>query len=308
MKIYIVVLNWNRKDDTLACLQSLIRLKIADFRVEIIVVDNGSENGSQEVIRRSTQKTKGKKIDRIRLIENKENLGFAGGNNVGLRLAQEKGADFALVLNNDTVADEDLLIDLLNVANKYKDAGVFSPKIYFARGFEFHKDNYKQQELGRVVWYAGGLLDWANVLGSNRGVNEVDSGQYDSIQDTDFATGACMFIRSEVFRAVGFFDEDFFMYLEDVDFCCRARSAGWRVLYSPPAKVWHKVAQSSGIGSKLNDYYITRNRLLFGLRYATLRTKFALLRESLRFFQTGGSKKQAVVDFYLHRWGKQHYE
>lgn len=305
MKICVVVVNWNGKNNTLECLNSLTQLETTGFKVTVVVVDNGSEDGSQEAVGRFIEGSEDSQFSGIRLIENKENLGFAGGNNVGLRLALEEGMDFALVLNNDTVVGRELLIELLKVAREYKDTGVLSPKIYFAPGFEFHRDRYQKQELGSIIWYAGGLIDWDNVYGSNRGVDEFDKEQYDMVEDSDFATGACMLIKSEVLETTGFFDENYFMYLEDLDFCWRAKQAGWRVLYAPPAHLWHKVAQSSGIGSKLNDYYITRNRLLFGMRYAPLRTKFALLRESLRFFRTEGIKKQAVVDFYLRRWGKQ---
>lgn len=299
MKIFLVVLNWNRKKDTLECLESIKKLRVKDYSLRVIIVDNGSTDGSQKEIKKSIKGIEGK------LIENKENLGFARGNNIGIKDALKEGADFVMVLNNDTVLDKDLVVSLLLTTDKHKDAGIISPKIYFAKGFEFHKDRYTRRDLGKVIWYAGGHIDWDNVLGSNKGVDEVDIGQHNSVSDTDFATGACMFIRRETLEKVGLFDEKYFMYLEDADLSIKAEKSGWRVLYEPSGILWHKVAQSSGIGSGLNDYYLTRNKLLFGMRYAPLRAKFALVRESARLFLSGRKwQKQGVLDFYLNRFKK----
>lgn len=297
MKVSIVILNWNRKKETIECLKSLRELRIKNYELGIIVVDNGSTDGSVEAIRKGATGTT------VELIINKENLGFAGGNNVGIKHALKDGADFVMILNNDTLIDKNLIVSFIEAVDKHKDAGIFSPKIYFARGFEFHKNKYLEKDLGKVIWYVGGIIDWSNVLGSNRGVDEVDKGQYNKIEETDFATGACMFIKREVLEKVGLFDEAYFMYLEDTDLSVRVKKNEWKVLYVPDAVLWHKVAQSSGIGSGLNDYYITRNRLLFGMQYAPLGAKFALLRESIKFLFSGRKwQKRGVLDFYLGRF------
>lgn len=301
-KIFIVVLNWNGKQDTLECLKSINELQVTSYELRVVVVDNGSTDGSVEAIGKSITSTTGITGE---LIRNKENLGFAGGNNVGIKYALENSADFILVLNNDTLIDKRLLLHLIKAAEKYKNAGIFSPKIYFAPGFEFHKKRYSEKDFGKVIWYAGGIIDWDNVLGSNRGVDKVDRGEYDKVEEIDFATGAAMFIRREVLQEVGLFDEKYFMYLEDADLSQRTKRHGWKVLFVPDAKLWHKVAQSSRIGSDLNDYYITRNRLLFGVRYAPLRTRFALFRESIKLLVLGRKwQKKGVLDFYLGRFRK----
>lgn len=304
IQVSIVILNWNGKEDTLECLESLKKLQIKNFNCQIVTVDNGSTDGSQQLIQRSITRITSTTSITGKLIKNKENLGFAGGNNIGIRFALKKGADFVLILNNDTVVDRDLIVRLLEIAGKHQDAGIFSPKIYFAPGFEFHKERYSPGVRGKVLWYAGGKMNWDNVLGSNRGVDEVDRGQYEKVEETDFATGACMFIRRDVLEKVGLFDERYFMYLEDMDLCQRTRGAGWTVMYAPKGYLWHKVAQSSGIGSDLNDYFITRNRLLFGMKYAPLRAKFALLREAFRLLLVGREwQRQGALDFYLGRYG-----
>ena len=298
-KVFIVILNWNRKDDTLATVKSIENLVVKGFELTTVVVDNGSTDGSRKALedyRISTGKYK--------YIQNSKNLGFAEGNNVGMRYCLKKGADFVMLLNDDTIVDSNLVIDLLKVFEKYPDAGILAPKIYFAKGYEFHK-RYKDSELGRVIWYAGGDIDWNNIYGSNHGVDAVDTGQFDKVVDTDFATGCCMFVRKEVLKKVGLFDKRYFAYLEDADLSQKAKKAGYRVLYAPPAKLWHKVSQSSGIGSNLNDYFITRNRMIFGLSYASLRTKLALIRESLRLLAKGRKwQKIAIRDFYLGRFEK----
>jgi len=291
-KVFVVILNWNRAKDTIDALVSVSNLTIKDYKLDVIVIDNASSDNSLREITSKTQKLT-RKLITFHIIKNKENLGFAAGNNVGLMYALKNKADFVMTLNNDTVVHPDLLIRLIEAARRNPDLGSASPKIYFAKGFEFHKDRYIKTDLGEVLWYGGGDIDWANVYGKTRGVDEVDKGQYDKVEETDFATGACMF------------DEKYFMYYEDTDLSLRIKKNGFKLFYIPQAIVWHKVAQSSGIGSELNDYFITRNRLLFGMKYAKIRSRFALYRESLRLLSSGRKwQKKGVIDFYLGRFGK----
>lgn len=305
MLISVVVVNWNRKKDTIECLKSLEKIK-RDFNLEVIIVDNASTDGSKEKIRKFIKKSL--LLDKnlhYEFIKNDENIGFCGGNNIGIKHALNHKADFVLLLNNDTFVDQNFLVSLVKAFKIYPKAGILSPKIYFAPGYEFKKDLYKESDLGKVIWYAGGELDWNNVYGSNHGVDQVDKGQFEKCRDTDFTTGACMLIKSELFNDFGYLDEKYFMYFEDADLSIRAKKKGWRVMFIPDAKIWHKVSQSSGIGGPLNDYFITRNRLIFGMRYASLRTRFALYRESLRLLRKGRKwQKKGVVDFYFGRLGR----
>lgn len=297
--VYIIILNWNRLNDTLACLKSLEESSNCGFNLHVLVVDNGSTDGSVNALKKY-------KSDEFELstIENGENLGFAAGNNVGIKYALKEGADFLLILNNDTQVDKNLLREFLAAAEKYPDVGIFTPKIYFAKGFEF-KRNYKKDDLGKVIWSAGGDIDWNNVYATNRHVDEVDSKHLDMDTVSDFATGAAMFLRADVVKKYGNFDDRYFMYFEDVDLCERYKRAGGKVMYVSKCRLWHKVAQSSGIGSDLNDYFITRNRLLFGMGYAPLRTKMALYKESVKFLMRGRIwQKKGVIDFYTANFGK----
>ncbi len=306
INIFVVILNWNRKRDTLECLESLSKTKISNFKLTLLVVDNGSSDDSRIVIKKYLKKLsfESKNINGL-LLKNTTNLGFAAGNNVGLSYAMAKRADFVVVINNDTLVAEDIFEKFLTFEKNHPDVGIFSPKIFFAPGYEFHKKRYKESDIGKVIWYAGGKIDWDNIYGKNIGVDKVDSGQFDKACEIDFATGACMIIRCSALSDVGLFDENYFMYLEDTDLSMRFRRKNWKIFFVPSMKIWHKVAQSSGIGSDLNDYFITRNRLLFGSRYATFRTRSALFRESIRFVVRGRKwQRKGVVDYYLGKFDR----
>ncbi len=298
-KIFIVILNWNGKKDTLACLESMEKLILKNTDCQIVVVDNGSTDDSVAAFKKFQSKIP------LVVLETYQNLGFAAGNNVGIEYSLAQSADFVMILNNDTLVDKNLVQEFLNGAKNYPKAGILSPKIYFAKGYEFHKKRYKSKDLGKVIWSAGGKFDWNNVYGNNIGVDEVDKGQFDSEHEIDFATGACMFISARALKKVGTFDDRYFLYLEDGDLSIRMKKNGWNVQFIPKAVIWHKVSQSSVIGSDLNDYFITRNRLLFGMKYAPLRAKFALIRESIWFVQNGRTWQAiGAKDFYLRKFGK----
>src|SRR3989344_382179 len=294
MKIAFIILNYNGLKVTLECLDSIKRLKIDKSDLEVIVVDNNSNDGSQESL---------KKIPDIKLIQNKENLGYTGGNNAGIKLALRSQAKYLIILNNDTILDPFFLKNILSVT---KEGDIISPKIYFEKGYEFHKDRYTESQLGKIIWYAGGKIDWQNIIGIHLGVDEVDKGQFFQKKEIDFATGACMLVKREVFEKIGFFDDKYFLYLEDMDFSVRAQRSGFRILFQPKAVIWHKNASSvGGSGSKLQDYYISRNRLLFATKYAKLRTKLAVIRQLIT--SPDPIKRNALVDFLTLKFGNGNY-
>jgi GT2 family glycosyltransferase len=298
--VSIITVNYNTEDDTHAFLKSAEKAYKPNLSVEIIVVDNGSKN----VFTLSGEEKK----KQIILIRSDINTGFAGGYNIGMKRALAGNADYILIVNNDTVMDESLITNLLTVLEHDPKIGVTVPKIYFAKGHEFHKDRYKKDELGKVFWYAGGSTDWNHVTSIHRGVDEVDHGQYDKIERIDFATGCCMMFSRDVLEKVGLFDERYFLYYEDADLNERIKRAGYEIYYVPTAVLVHINAASSGgagNGNVLQDYFITRNRMLFGMSYAPLRTKIALFRESMRLLGNGRPyQKQGLRDFYLRKFNK----
>lgn len=297
--VFISIVNFNGNIDTISCLKSIDILKIKDFSLNVVVIDNSSK----EVFKVDAKDFKNFKLH---ILRSEENLGFSGGQNLGIKYALVNKADFVLILNNDTYIDENLVIALLETFKKQKDCGITSPKIYFAKGHEYHKDRYESKDLGKVIWYAGGKMDWKNVLGFHKGVDEVDKGQYELLEKTDYASGCCELVKREVFENVGLFDEKYFLYYEDNDLSQRAKKIGLESYYQPKAFLWHINAGSTGgSGSSLQDYYITRNRLLFGFKYASVRAKIALIKEGLGLLFWGRQwQKKGVLDFTLGRFGK----
>lgn len=296
--IFIVLINYNGQDNTIECLDNLRSISTEGFILNTIVVDNLSKN------KLIIDEVDYRKI-KLSVIYNNVNSGFSGGCNIGIKKALEQGADYILLLNNDTLVHENFLVELFDFMEKKSEVGIVSPKIYFEKGFEFHKERYRNDELGKVFWYAGGKFDWKNIIGQHVGVDQVDDGQFEESVPVDFATGCCVLIRKEMFKLVGFFDEKYFLYYEDADYSVRVLKKGYKIFYVPKSIIWHKNAGSSGSGSSLQDYYITRNRLYFGVKYASSRAKIALIRESLRILINGNRfKKRAIFDFYTGRFGR----
>lgn len=302
VRVFLSIINYSVERDTIDCLNSLRNLNKNNLDLNVVLIDNSSTD---------ELKIKHSDFDEfgLKIIKTGSNLGFSGGHNRGIKYSLDNNADYLLILNNDTRIDKDLLKNLVDGSLINHNIGIVVPKIYFEKGHEFHNDRYKSRDLGKVIWYAGGYMDWKNIIGKNKGVDEVDNGQHDISVETKLATGCCMLIKAEVFKRVGFFDERYFLYYEDTDFSMRVRKNGYKIYYEPEALLWHKNAGSAGgSGSKLQDYFISRNRMLFGMKYAPFRSKFALMRESLNILVDGRNwQKKGIRDFYFRKFGKGSY-
>lgn len=212
-------------------------------------------------------------------IQPTDNKGYAFGVNQGIKYFLKKGAGQFCVINNDVYFDKNFIA---KVKETFTKTHIFGGKIYYVPGFEYHKDRYKKNNLGKIIWYAGGIIDWDNVHTLHRGVDEVDRGQYDKFEETEFITGCLICFDKKVINKVGFWDESYFLYFEDADFCQRAKKTGFRLFYNPKIILWHKNAQSTGgAGSLTHQKYQNQNRLKFGLEYAPLRTKIHLIKNYL---------------------------
>lgn len=285
-KVVVIILNFKVKDRALACLRSVEKSSYRNLN--IVMVDNGSEDGLAEEMKQFREVefvSEGKKLC---FIETGKNLGYTGGNNIGIKQALKMGAEYVFILNPDTEIEPSCIGKLIELIEK-AGYGIAAPKIYF--------------EDKKTIWYAGGILDLANVLGSHRGVDEIDKGQYDREGETDYATGAAMMIKNDVFQKIGFLNEKYFLYYEDSEFSFRAKRAGFKVGYVPAAIAYHANAKSTGLGSPLQDYYTTRNRMLFASQFLSFRTRFALIREALRSFAIP-TRRMALGDFLSGRFGK----
>lgn len=293
--VVIIVVNWNGQKDTIECLHSLALLNRDRYDVISLVVDNASNDNSVAVLE--------KMFPKLVLIPLTTNRGFTGANNVGMQWALDHDKDFVWILNNDTFVDP----DALSLFDAFSDSkvGATGSKIYFAAGHEYHKKRYKNSDRGKVLWYAGGIIDWANVYPSHRGVDEVDYSQYNKIEKTDFVTGCSMGLSSKIIKKVGMFDDRYFAYFEDLDLSIRIQRYGFKTMYVPTSIVWHVNASSSeGAGSPMHQYFQTRNRLLLGMRYGSTRTKFALVRQAVHQLRGGTLvEKKAVRDASSGRFG-----
>ncbi len=205
------------------------------------------------------------------------NKGYAHGINVGLKKAIDEGFEKFCVMNSDTYFKENFVSSISDFLIAHPRT-IGGGKIYYADGFEYHKE-YAKNDLGNVIWFAGGKIDWNHVITSHVGVDEVDEGQFNEEKEVDFLTGCMMFFDKAALDVVGFWDESYFLYYEDADWSVRAIKAGVRLVYTPRVTLWHKNAQSTdGAGSSIHTKYQEKNQVKFGLAYAPLRTKLHLLK------------------------------
>lgn len=225
-KIGTILLNWNNSDDTIACCSMLRQSDYAQELLNIYIVDNCSEKA--EYVKLAA-------CEKEILLPQARNLGFAAGNNVGIRRAIEDGCDYFLIINTDVVFGPDLLPVLLrsfeSAAQGTENLGVVSPKILY-------------EKPSGMVWYAGGKNLFLSI-GTMIGQGQIDHGQFDQKREVDFAVGCCMLVKKKVFDQVGLLDEKFFFYHEDVDFSRRTRGAGFSILYVPQTVLIHRVSQST---------------------------------------------------------------
>ncbi len=265
-KVAIIILNWNGLNDTIECLESLKKITYPNY--EVIVVDNGSENNEGTILQ-------AKYGNFIEVIKNKENRGFAEGNNIGIKKALEKGVDYILLLNNDTVVSADFLNILVDYAEKHKNLGSVGPKILY-----YNLDK---------IWFNGGKLWWW--LGFAKHLEKLKANEKSSIRfplGVDFITGCCILIKKEVLERVGLLDPIYFINFEDVDWCFRAMKMGYKNVVIPQAVIWHKVSASLGkrgsqkIG-KLGAYYYARNAIIFAKKNLSGFKKFVFLLNQYTF-------------------------
>ena len=235
----IVILNWNGWQDTIPCVDSCLRATYPGLR--LLLVDNGSTDGSEAILR--------ERFPSVELLQTGENLGFAGGNNAGIRRALADGADLVLLLNNDTEVDPGFVTALVEAAVARPDAGMLCPKILL-------------HDRPDVLWYAGASFHPWLGWGRHRGYGQRDRGQFDRVEETERPTGCALLVTRALCDRIGLLRDDYFCYAEDLEWCLRAREAGLGVLYVPASRVWHKVSRSTGGARSVTAVrYHTRNLL-----------------------------------------------
>lgn len=300
-RVDVIILNWNNPIDTLACLEALMASTYENFRV--IVVDNASSDNSVAQIQAA--------FPDVTLLVNRENLGYAEGNNVGIRYSLQRECDYVCVLNNDTIVDASFLDELVSEAESAADIGMVGPKMYF---FE-PRDR---------IFAAGSFVIWDNGDLNHRGIWQTESAAKplydDRPEDVDFIVGCGVLVKREVIECIGALDPAYYLNYEDVEWGIRAKQAGYRVRYTPRAVLFHKVSASLGQASAANTYYMTRNALRFFGLYSTgsrrtqarivFRTVRTVLAWSVRpkyrtsdYRQKGLANVYALRDYFLGRFG-----
>lgn len=255
-KIFIILLNWNGKKDTLECLASLQKIPSPHFHT--VIVDNGSTDGSVDLFRKA--------YPQIPIIETGANLGFAGGNNVAIEWALGKRADWIFLLNNDTIVDPEVLTQFLEASRSKA-----SPKILGAKIYRY-SDPQRIDHLGGK--WNGQIAEFESFSS-----NHLDDGiSYEQMERVDYACGAALFIHRSVFETIGLLEPRFFLFWEETDFCFRAKRAGFEVWTAPKAKIWHKVSSSFTGGKPQMHYFWWRSRLLWIERNCTTAEKKELYR------------------------------
>ena len=251
MSLFVIVLNWNGKNDTLECLGSLQKVPTPH---QIVIVDNGSTDESVKVFKQE--------FPSATILENQENLGYAEGNNVGIRYALKNGASYLLILNNDTIVDPSFLDALLQT-----DAGILGAKPLL------YDDRTRLDHLGGI---------WNPKKGSFDLIGCHDEGdKWTCPKPLDYVCGCALFAKAEVFEKIGLFEPRFFLFWEESDWCARARKAGYQPYFCPEAKLYHKVSASFTGGKAHMTYFWWRNRLFWIERNCTKQEKRRLYLRTL---------------------------
>jgi GT2 family glycosyltransferase len=270
--VLVVILNWNGEDDTIEAIQSVQALDYPRF--QILVVDNGSRPESLAAIRAA--------YPEVECVETGENLGYAGGNNVGFRIALDRQCDYCLVLNNDLTVDRGMLTQLIECAQAQPDLAVLGPRVY-------------RYDAPDRLFYPGWAIDWKRWLFHT--VPQTENPEEPTLE-VAYVQGCALLVRSKFLADCGLFDERFHLYCEDADLSVRAQRAGWRTVEVMGARAWHKGYGSSGKNSPLKTYYGLRNRLLFIDKHAADRSFWnrLVLRGQLLTFDAGGRVCKALCD------------
>lgn len=250
--VAIILVNWKQYAVTADCIRSL--QQVMGIKYDIILIDNKSEDNSAEMFNRH--------FPEIRLIEANANLGFAGGNNLGIAYAVRENYDYIMLLNNDTIVEPDFLTPLISYMEQHPDTGVIQPLIYF-------------QHDRSLVWNGGSYYNRWLSRAHTPGYNKRLQPNSTSLQEVDWVTGCAFFTRASIFQELGMLNDRFFMYYEDVDLSFRIKKAGYRLMYQPESIIYHIAGRSGKEAEKrkegfihpITHYYNLRNRIWMVRKY-----------------------------------------
>ena len=252
--VSVIVINWNLKETTARCLRSLETL---DYACHIITIDNGSCDGSADYI--ATH------FPQVDLIALPTNIGFGAACNYAIEgLLKNTDCDFIFLINNDALVDPHSLSFLVKEASVNPIAGIFSPMIYSA-------------DRRDTIWYAGARRRRWVLAATDTGRGQLDRGQYNHRKEVDYVFGTAMLIRRSLIEKIGLFDNQFYLYLEDLDFCVRAQMEGYSLCFVPEAKVWHQGSASTENYESLRRYHLVKSTYFFLKKYSSPRNFLPLV-------------------------------
>lgn len=245
-RVAAIVLNYNGRELTLATLRSLAQVDYPDFA--LVHVDNGSSDGSSAAV--ATE------LPTVRQIRTEENLGISGGLNLGIRWAMREGFDYLMLCNNDIEADRSLVTEMVAVGERSPTVGCVGPKTYY-----FYGDR-------RRLWAAGGSLRFHEAVTRERGMGQIDAGQFDRDDEVGYVNGCCMLIKRAAMAATGLWDPVYHVSVEDADWCQRMKRAGFSCWYAHRARLWHMVSPTTGGYTSGRTFRTARSTAIFVRKYA----------------------------------------
>lgn len=246
-KVFVLILSYNGVKWLKDCLPSVLAMDYPNF--ETVVIDNGSSDNTQEFVR--------EQFPQVQLVTLRTNHGYPGGFNAGLQYAAQCGADYFLVMNNDTVIDPQALAALVEVAQSQERAGFVTGKVYF----------FDQRSVFQSVGKEEDLIRWS---GNDIGYKQKDRGQYNEICERVFADDVYILVCRQMYDEVGGYDPQLYLQCEEFDWQVRAKKLGWKIYYTPRAKIWHRVSASTGgVGSPIINYFLERNRIIVLAKHGT---------------------------------------
>jgi len=296
-KVSVIILNYNRPQDTLECIASVLVSKTQGFSLEIMVIDNSENSDSFQIFK--------KHYPQLTLIKNESNLGYAEGNNVGIRRALASGADYVFVLNNDCIVEKDTILKLFEATNRFPDAAIVAPLVCF----------YDQRSR---IDSCGTEMDWFRLRPKEVRYKERNDPAIPGVIDAPIIPGSALFLRKQVLQALGMFNLDFFLIHEDADLCLRSCEHGLKNLVITDAVVYHKVSRTLNDYPSLSIYYTIRNFLFLSGIHNGLKTKCVVylglllhfLKKAATLSWDGAGRQRfrwfflGVRDYFLNKKGK----
>lgn len=286
MTVTILVINCNGQHYICDTLDKLPKISPD---LNIMVVDNASDDNSVELI--------SQKFPYIKLIHSADRVSFAQSLNLGLASATELGTEYIWLISADVLVEDNTLKYLLELSEKYKDVGMVASKIYL----------YGNKD--RKIYYAGGIMDWFTIHPVNRGQDQIDVGQFEHDIETDFVLPYSTLIKTRVIREVGLIDLSYYEGFDWLDYCFKLKRLTWRLMYSCQSHGWVRNKIKNDLPVFIKGYFYIRNRLLLGLRFGPLYTKFSLMKDAFHQYFFGSPwERRAVLDFFTGNFGKGSYQ